>query len=57
LDFPTIEVMAISMPTMLRNMLAMKSGAESPIFHGLGSFASCRRVKRATMLRTDFSSS
>jgi hypothetical protein len=48
--------MAISMPTMLRTMLSMYSGAESPIFQGLGSVASCRRVRRAMMRRAKRSS-
>jgi hypothetical protein len=57
LDLPTSDVMLTSRPTMLRSIPSMYSGAESDIFHGLGSAASCRRVRRATRPRTKRSSS
>jgi tRNA-dihydrouridine synthase A len=46
----------ISMPTIALSMPSMNSGAESPIFQGLGSEASWVRVSRPTTPRTNFSS-
>jgi hypothetical protein len=57
LALPTSEVMTISMPTMLRSMPSMNSGAESDILQGLGSAASWSRVRRASKPRTKRSSS